>query len=248
MSGSVSSSTGGQPSRFSHAHPLNAMSCGLMKDATASQGPRGARRGQLGEELDHLLGEDAVAHRAAVRLGRTVGLTADPTGEPVGIKAVGPLVGRHRLGNDVPGVVGGHQALVGARNQQVGVRDVPLAPVVRLVAAGPEPVAECGHRIGIEPAHGGVVRLLRHAIGVGPAVEGRVLAGEERRAARQAGGRARVVPMELEAPLPDGLARPQLLPPEAGQRLALVGRRVALLVRHDHENVRGEHPGKLHAG
>ncbi len=39
MAGSVSSSTGGKPSSASQPKPLNAMSCGLTKEATASHGP-----------------------------------------------------------------------------------------------------------------------------------------------------------------------------------------------------------------
>ena len=72
----------------------------------------------------------------------------------------------------------------------------------------------------------------------GPAVQRGVLAREQRGPAGETGGRPRVVAVELEAPVPDGLARPELLPAEARQRLSLVGRRVPLFVRHDHEDVR----------
>ena len=65
-------------------------------------------RGKLAEELDHLFGEDAVAHHAAVGLGGTVRLAADPAREAVGVEAVGALVGGHGLGDRLPGLVGGH--------------------------------------------------------------------------------------------------------------------------------------------
>src|ERR1700722_17783354 len=100
-----------------------------------------------------------------------------------------------------------------------------------LVAAGPEPVAERRNGVGVEPAHGRVVGLLGHAIGVGPAVQRRVLAREERGPAGQAGGRAGVVPVKLEATVADGLARTELLASEPGHGGTLVGRGIPLLVR-----------------
>ena len=209
--------------------------------------PVAAGAGQLAEEFDDLLGEDAVAHHAAVGLRRAVRLAADPAREAVGIEAVGPLVGRHRGGNGRARLVGRHQSLVGAGDHQVGVRNVPLAPVVRLVAAGAEPVAERRHRVGIEPLHVRVVGLLGQAVGVGPAVQRGVLAREERRPAGQAGRRAGVVPVEFEAAVADGLARAELLPAEAGQGLVLVRGWVALLVGHDHKDVGWRHRGRLHA-
>ena len=136
---------------------------------------------------------------------------------------------------------------MGAGDHQVGVRNVPLAPVVGLVAPGAEPVSERRHRVGVEPLHVRVIGLLGHTVGVGPAVQRGVLTCEERGPAGQAGRRAGVVPVELEAPFPDGLARAELLAAEAGHGLALVRRRVTLLVGHDHKDVR-RHPGTLHAG
>ena len=45
--------------------------------------------------------------------------------------------------------VGGHQAFVTPGDEQVGERDVPIPPVVRLISTGAEPVAEGRHRIGV---------------------------------------------------------------------------------------------------
>ena len=105
------------PSRI----PTKAMSWGLTNEATASHGPVGAGRGQLAEQLDHLLGEHAVAHRAAVGLGRAVGLTTDPAREPERVEPIGLAVGLDRLGDRAAVVVGGHQAFVGPGDGEVGV-------------------------------------------------------------------------------------------------------------------------------
>ena len=97
-----------------------------------------------------------------------------------------------------------------ARDREIGERDVPLAPVVGLVAAGPEPVPERRHRVRVEPLHAGVGVLLGHAVGGRHPVQRRVLAGEQRGPAGHAGRRARVVPVELESTGSDRLAGGQL--------------------------------------
>ena len=134
---------------------------------------------ELTEELHHLLREHSVAHRAALGPGRAVRLTADPPGEPERVEPVGLAIGGDRLRDRVPVDVGGHQALVAPRDEQVGEGDVPLPPVVRLVPAGAEPVAERRHRVGIQPHHGRVVVLLRRPVGLRHAVQRRVLTGEQ---------------------------------------------------------------------
>ena len=93
---------------------------------------------------------------------------------------------------------------------EVGVADVPLAAVVGLVAAGAEPVAERRHRVGVEPPHRRVGVLLRDAVGLRHAVQRRVLAGEQRRPARHARRRARVVPVELQPAVAERLPGRQL--------------------------------------
>ena len=89
---------------------------------------------------------------------------------------------------------------MGARNDQVGEGDVPLSPVVRLVAASPEPVAERRHRVGVEPVHAGIGTLFGRAVRRGHPVKGWVLPGEERGTARCAGRRSGVMAMELDSP------------------------------------------------
>ena len=129
------------------------MSWGFTKEATVEPRTIGTCRGQLAEQLHHLLRKDPVAYRSAVGFGRAMRLAADPAGEPKWVESVSLAVSRDCIGERFAVVVGCHQTLVSARNGEISVRDVPLPPVVGVVTAGPEPVAECRHRIGIEPVH-----------------------------------------------------------------------------------------------
>ena len=104
----------GKPSVF-QPKPLNAMSCGFTNDATASQGASSSVARQLGEEVDDLLREHAVAHEPGVGLVGAVRLAADPPREPERIEAIGAPVGVDRDGIDHAVDVVGPQALVGAR-------------------------------------------------------------------------------------------------------------------------------------
>ena len=206
------------------------------------------RRRDLPKEVDDLLCEHAVAHEAGVGLVRTVRFPADPAGEAVGIEAVGAAVRVDRDGVEHAVGVVDPEALVRAGNGQVGVGDVPLAAVVRAVPGCPEPVAHGRDGVGIQEVHGRVGGLLGEAVGVGDAVQRRVLPGEERGATRRAHGRARVVAVELAALAAETLACRQLLAAERGQRLLLVRRRVPLFVGHDEEHVgsrRGHRRAKL---
>ena len=142
-------------------------------------------RRQLGEQVDHLFGEHAVAHESAVGLVGTVRLAPDPPREPELVEPIGAPVGVDRGGVDDPVDVVRPQALVGAGHHQVGVRDVPLAPVVGAVTGGAEPVAHRRHGVGIEEVHGRVGGRLGEAVGVGDPVQRRVLAGEQRGPARR---------------------------------------------------------------
>jgi len=209
--------------------------------------PRAFARGttEVTEEVDHLLGEHAVAHRATVVLGRTVRLAPDPAREAERIQAVGGPIGLNRFGDDPPVVVRGGQAVVAAGDGQVGVADVPLAPVVGLVAAGSEPVAERGHCAGIEPAHRGVIVGLGDSVGLRHTVQRRVLPGEQRRPAGHARGGADVVAVQLESAVAEAVPVRHLVPPEARHRGRLIRRGVALLVGHDDQHVRSGHAERL---
>ena len=199
--------------------------------------PVAAGPGELAEQLDDLVGEHPVAHGTAVGLRGAVRLTPDPAREPVRVEPIGLAVRVDRRRDQGAAGVGRHEALVGPGDEEVGVGDVPLAAVVRLVAGGPEPVAERRHRARVEPVHRGVVGLLRRAVGLRHPVQRRILAGEERRPARQARRRPRVVAVELEAAGAEVLACGELLTAEGRDGVALVGRRVPLLVRHHDEDV-----------
>ncbi len=235
------SSGGPNPRTACQPASPNAMSWGLTNEATASHGPSSPRRRQLGEQLDDLVGEDPVPDGAAVGPGGTVGLPPDPPGEPERVEPVGPAVRLDRLGDDRAVVAGGHEAVVGAGDDEVGVGDVPFAPVVGAVAAGPEPVAERRHRVRVEPRHRRVGVPLGQPVGLRDAVQGRVLPREQRGPARQARGRAGVVAVELEAAGAQRLAGRQVVAPERGERRGLVRGRVPLLVGHDDEDVGRRH-------
>ena len=79
-------------------------------------------------------------------------------------------VGLDRFADHAALVVGRQKSGPGSWDGKVCVADVPLAPVVRLIAAGAEPVAERGDRIGVEPTHTGIVVVLRDPVGLGHAV------------------------------------------------------------------------------
>ncbi len=91
--------------------------------------------------------------------------------------------------------------------------------------------------------HRRIVVTLRDAVGLGGAVQRRVLAREHRGPAREAGGRTDVVAVELEPAVAQRLPGGQALTPEPAKRVVLVGRRIALLVGQDHEHVRRVHSG-----
>ncbi len=198
-----------------------------------------ARLRELTEQLHHLLREHSVAHRAALGPGRAVGLAADPPGEPERVEPIGLAVGRDRLRDRLPVDVGGHQAFVAPRDEQIGERDVPLPAVVRLIPTGAEPVTERRHRIGIQPHHGRVVVLLRRpSVCDTPCNDGYWPVNNVART-RCARRRPRVVPMELQPTLAQRFARaPSCSLRNFATAVVLVRRRVTLLIRHDQQNVR----------
>ncbi len=134
---------------------------------------------------------------------------------------------------------------MGAGDDEVGVGDVPLAPIVRLVAAGAEPVAQGRHRVRVQPPHPGVGVLLGDPVGLRGAVQRRVLPGEQRRPARQARRRPRIVTMEVQTTPAKRLAGREAVAAKRCDGLGLIRRWVPLLVRHDDENVRRAHARRL---
>ena len=106
----------------------------------------------VGQPGGHPLGDQRVAHQAAVGELAAVGLRPHPAREAVGPERVGVEVALDVAGQDLAARrVGRHRRAV--RPQEVGVGDVPLAVVVRVVARGPEPVAERRHLLRAHPAH-----------------------------------------------------------------------------------------------
>jgi hypothetical protein len=178
-----------------------------------------------------------------------VWLWPDPAGEAVGEQRVGVEVELHRgLVDDAIVIVGG-QRFTGFGVLEIGVRDVPLAVVVGVVARFLEPVAERRHFAGAQPTQPGIVVPLTDAVGLGDPVQIGILTGEDRRPARHARERTRVVPREADAmlvepaPTAEGPASP-------GQH---VGRFVrwhrAFLVCHEDDDVRSiSHAGAPFVG
>ena len=128
-----------------------------------------------------------------------------------------------------------------------GVRGVPLALVVRPIAAGAEPVAQRRHGVRRQPEHVVAVVVLGDPVGLRDAVQRRVLAGQQRRAARRARRRHRIVMTERHPVLPQPLHAGQMLPPELGELIGLVRRRVVLLIGQDDQDVRASESWPRHS-
>ncbi len=118
---------------------------------------------ETGKLLDHLIREQGIAHVSGVRRVGAVRLRADPAGEAVGQERVGRRIRGDTLRQNFAAlIVGGDRSPF--RIQEIGVRDVPLAAVVRAIARRRQIVAERGNRIGTEPRH---IRCpLGHPIGL----------------------------------------------------------------------------------
>ena len=167
-----------------------------------------------------------------------MGLGPDPSGEPEVVEQVGVEI--DRLGRRIAHTGRGErwERLVRARLVEIGIGDVPLALVVRVVATGSEPVADRGDRGGIEPEQITLQRRLGDARGLGDAVQRRVLPGEERGAARCAGAGHDVVVAELHAPRTQERLGRQIGSAPRSKRRRLVGRGHPLLVDDDQKEVR----------
>jgi hypothetical protein len=138
-------------------------------------------------------GRAGVVGRGAVRL------RADPALEAVRVEPVGTEV--DALPRRVPAALGvvAHVRGLRAWFEEIGVRDVPLALPERAVAAGAEIVPERRHAVRIEPEHVRLDRALGGAVGLGHAVQRRILARPDGGAARRARDGRDVVPAELDA-------------------------------------------------
>ncbi len=93
------------------------------------------------EPRDHAIGDEWIAPNARVAQFPTVRLGADPPGEAERVQPVGASVPVDTVVDDVAVVVVRVDP-VALGVVEVGMADVPLAVVVRVVAGGTEPVAE----------------------------------------------------------------------------------------------------------
>ena len=224
------------------------MSCGFTNDATASQGPSSSAAASSPNSSTTCSANTPSRTKPLSALSAPCGSRPIQPGEPERVEPVGPAVGVDRGGDRRrPSASLARRLSWVPGTDQVGVRDVPLAPVVGAVAGGAEPVAHRRHGVGIEPVHrrvGG--RLARPSVSVTPCSDGYwpvnsvVRLGDARRRRPRSGGGAR------GSAGAQALARGELRAAELGERLRLVGRRVPLLVGHHEEHVRtGRH---RHAG
>ena len=207
MSGTVSSD-GSKPRSNLYRPPANAMSCGFTNDATASHGPSLAACASSPNNSTTCSANTPSRTVPQSDFEGAMRLTADPPGETERVQPIRLAVRLHRVGDGAAVVVGCHHAFVAARDLQIGVADMPLAAVVGLIPAGAEPVAERRHLVGVEPAHRRIGRLLGDATRLRHPMQGRVLAGEERRPTGHARHRTRVVPVQLDTTIDGRVPEP----------------------------------------
>ena len=195
------------------------------------------------EQRDRLVGGERVLDQAGVVLAESVRVGAHPLREAVVVEQVGIEVLLDVVLDRRPVVVDRQQVPVAIVGVEIRVRDVPLALVERPIAAGPEPVAQRRHRIRRQPEHVVAIGGLGDPVGLRHPVQRRVLAGQQRRAARRARRRHRIVMTERHPVLPQPLHAGQMLPPVLGELVGLIRRRVVLLIGQDEQDVRARRHG-----
>ena len=189
------------------------------------------------EPRDDPIGDQRVSPKTTVGHGRSVRLGPDPAGEAVRPQRIGVEVGLHGHGvDDTVGVVGG-QRLAGLGVLEVGVRDVPLAVVVRVVARGPQPVAQCRHLAAAQPPQPRIVVPLAETVGLRDPVQVGVLAREQGRPAGGTRQRARVMPSEAHAVLVEPAPAGEGAVAPVHNVVGLVRRDRALFVSHEDDDV-----------
>ncbi len=116
---------------------------------------------------------------------------------------------------------------------------MPLASPVRAVTCRAKIVAERRHSVGIEPEDvpvPGLVAPSTHRLG-GP-MQRRVMAGEDGRPRRDAGGGRHIVALELNPIGAQLILKFEIVPAELLRGLGLVDRREAHLVAKEDQEVR----------
>ena len=194
-----------------------------------------------------LLGEAHIAALLALRHGRStvegrlpMRLRSDPAGEAVGVEPVGRQV--ECFGGGIGCTSGAgivtRQRGVRAGSVHVRRRGVPLAFPVRAVACRAEVVAERRHSVRVEPKGLSVERLLSAPRGLAGPMEGRIVAGEDGGPRRDAGGRRRVVTLEVDAVFAQQVLGLEILLAKRLCGLGLVDRRVPHLIADEDQEVR----------
>ena len=196
------------------------------------------------EPVDDPFGDQGVASKPAVGEATAVRFGADPTVETKRVEWIrGAVLLDSRCINIALAVVGLDPAAIvrPANMVEVGVADVPLAVVVRVVARSTEPVAERRHFALGQPAEPRVVSHLAEPVGLRDAVDIGVLAGEDRWTTGHAGQRSGVVPVEVHSIVVKPPATAEGSAPPGKDIVRLVGRDGPLFVGHDDDHVGTRH-------
>ena len=190
------------------------MSCGFTNDATASHGP--SPRWSTSSPNSSTTCSANTPSRTAPESAGLAPCASRPIQpeNPNGSSRSALRYATTASGIGLPVVVRRHQTFVASRDREIGKRDVPLAPIVRLISPGAEPVTQRRNRVGVQPHHRRIIAVLGRASRLRHAMQRRVLPREQRRAAGHARHRPRVVPMKLQPPIAQRFPGPQLVATE----------------------------------
>ena len=201
------------------------------------------------QQLDRLVRGEDVLDRAGVVLAEPVRLRADPFREAELVEEIRVQVALDVLLLRLAVVVDREQVAVAVVGIEVCVRGMPLALVVRPVAAGPEPVAHRRHVVRRQPEHVVAVVALGQSRRLRDAVQRRVVPCQQRGAAWSARGTDRIVVRERDPVCPQALLTRAVLLAVRGQLIRLVRRWMVQLVGHHEQDVRAAILGRLaHSG
>ena len=197
------------------------------------------------QQLHRLVRGEDVLDRAGVVLAEPVRLRADPFREAEVVEEIRLQVALDVLLLRLAVVVDREQIAVAVVGVEVRVRGMPLALVVRPVAAGPEPVAHRRHVVRRQPEHVVAVVALGQSWRLRDTVQRRVVPRQQRGAARGARGADGIVARERDPVCPQALLTSTVLLAVRGQLIRLVRRWIVQLVGHHQQDVRTAILGRL---
>ena len=201
------------------------------------------------QQLHRLVGGEDVLDRAGVVLAEPVRLRADPLGEAEVVEEIRLQVALDVLLLRLAVVVDREQVALPVVGVEVRVRGVPLALVIRAVAAGAEPVAHRRDVVRRQPEHVVAVVALGQSVRLRDTVQRGMVPCQQRGAARRARRADRIVVLERDAVRAQALLTRAVLPAVRRQLIRLVRRRIVQLIGHHQQDVRATTLGRLtHCG